>query len=303
MTNFTRLGSVSAYLARSDVPTRFAYLADGARRLQMSLYAIVGKRPVDDKDARAKAAALGCLERLSACLLYIERLAVEAAKIQERCPRQTGQMVGIRAPEVLIDFESLLFHARSALDVTTYFVCSHFYSQRCFRFSRLANVLADVATTDARAHSLQEIVSTVLGSLGGLLVDSDGRRSLRSELVHRSNIGELATVAFTLHCVETDKRLALDTVVADHALLATAGEVTAYVAFVVLNTLSIYVAGGTRPRMPNLPLNWSYPFIDYTRYETDEAEESRVFTVWRPLPSGLTLTKVRLRNEVFEHTY
>jgi len=303
MTDFTRRGAVSAYFARSDEPTRFAYLSDEARRLLMNVYAIVGKRPVDEEDAQAKAAALSCLERLSACLLYIERLAVEAAKIQERCPLQKGQMVGIRAPEVLIDFESLLFHARSALDVTTYFVCSHFYIQRCFRFSRLANVLADVATTDARAHILQEVVRTVLVPLGGLLVDIHGRRCLRSELVHRTTIGELTTVAFTLHCVETDKRLALDTVVAGHALLATAGQVTALVAFLVLNTLSIYVARGTQPRLPNSPLNWSHHFVDYTRYETDEAEESNVFTVWRPLPSGLTLTPVRLRNEIFEHAY
>lgn len=255
MTDFNKKGATIAYEAGTDIPTRFSYLSPDAHRLQMSLYAASGQRPKDATEEKSRAAALGCLERLSACLLQVEHLATEAAKIQEQCPQEMGQMLGVRAPEVLFDFEALLFHARSALDLVTFLVCRGVYGQQCDRFSKLANVAADFAPKDARAERLQSMVERVYTPLSGILVDQPTGRCLRSTLIHRSTVGELSQMGFTLHCPATGKRLALDTVLSDYALFNTTGLVGSHVAFFVLNALSIYVGDSTLLAVPQASLS------------------------------------------------
>jgi len=303
MTDFNKKGSTIAYEAGTDIPTRFSCLSSDAHRLQMALYKATGQRPKDAAENKSRGAALGCLERLSACLLQIERLSIEATKIQGQCPKKMGQMLGVRAPEVLFDFEALLFHARSALDLVTFLVCRGVYGQQCDRFSKLANVAADFAPKDARAERLQDIVERVYGPLRGILVDQPKARCLRSTLIHRSTVGELSHVGFTLHCPATGKRLALDTVLSDYALFNTTGLVGSHVAFFVLNALSIYAGDGTQLTEPQASLKWSHHFVDHRQYETTEEDHSMTFTVWKPVPSGMILTPVRLSMTICKHTY
>jgi hypothetical protein len=303
MTDFNKKGSSFACIPMRPRPTRFDYLSADAHKLQMGLYALTGQRPKDAAEEKLRTAALGCLERLSACLLQVERLATEVDKIQEQCPRQTGEMLGVRAPEILFDFEALLFHARSALDLVTFFISQGVYRQQCDRFSKIANVAADFATKDHRAQCLQVVINRVSTPLSGILVDTDRGRCLRSQLIHRSTVGELSQVAFALHYVENGKRLALDTVLSDYALLNTANLVGSHIAFFVLNALSIYIDDGTQVAAPDSALNWSHPFVDYRNYEISDENDGRIFTVSKLLPSGLVLIPVRLSNAICQHTF
>jgi hypothetical protein len=303
MTDFNKMGSSFACEATLDIPTRFSCLSPDAHGLQMGLYALVGQRPKDAAEKKLNATALGCLERLSACLLQVERLATEVDRIQERCPRQTGEMIGVRAPEVLFDFEALLFHARSALDLVTFFILRGVYGQQCDRFSKIANVAADFEAKDPRAKCLQEVINRISSPLNGILVDSDRGRCLRSQLIHRSSVGELSRVGFTLHCIENGKRLALDTVLSGYALLNTADLVGSHVAYFVLNALSICVGDGTQIAEPESALSWSHDFVDYRNHEIAGENDGMIVTVWQPLPSGLTLIPVRLSHKICQHTF
>ncbi len=303
MTDFNKKGATIACAARTDIPTRFSYLSSDAHRLQMALYAATGQHPKNDAEEKSRGAALGCLERLSACLLQVERLGTEAAKIQGQCPQEMGRMLGVRAPEVLFDFEALLFHARSVLDLVTFLVCRGVYGQQCDRFSKLANVAADFAPKDTRAELLQGIVERVYGPLSGILVDQPTGRCLRSTLIHRSTVGELSQVGFTLHCPAPGKRLAFDTVLSGYALFNTAALVGSHVAFFVLNALSIYAGDGRQLALPEASMKWSHHFVDYRQYETTDEEHSMSFTVWKPVPSGLILTPTKLSIAICENAY
>lgn len=303
MTDFNRVGSVSKLMAETEEPTRFSLLSPEAREVYRRLYRLTGRRPTDPQDARLRGAALGCMERLSAVLLQVERLATEARHIQDQAPCQPGEMIGVRAPELLFDFEALLFHSRSALDLVTFFVCKRVYGQSCHRFSKLRNALIPFEKSDDRARKLSQLISTVEACLSGVLLDAGQRRCLRSELMHRCGVGELSQIGFTLHCIQKDKRLALDTVVSGSPVLSTSRLIGGHVAFIVLNALSIYLCDAMQVEGDVSVLMWSHPFVDYTAYVTSDEKTSRIFTVWNPVPSGLTLTPVRLNDAICKLTY
>jgi len=236
-------------------------------------------------------------------LLQIQRLADQAANIREKAPREPGEMLCVRAPEALFDFEALLFHSRSVLDIVTFFVCSQVYKQQCDRFSKIATVVSNFENKDSRVLRLREIVADASRELTGILIDTDCRRSLRSELIHRSTVGEMCIVGFALHCVEHNRRLAFDTVLSDHALLATAYSVCSNVVFVVLNTLSLYLDREVQLGVADSALNWPHGFVDYRNYATLQETPSKVFSIWKPMPSGFALIPVALSDEICNMTY
>jgi hypothetical protein len=303
MTDFTRKGSLFLFEAQADEPEYFSLIPDKIRKKIRELYAYVGHETQNLEERNLKIGAFGCLERLSACLVQIQRIADHAADIRSKAPMEPGQMIGIRAPKALFDFETLLFHSRSALDRLTFFVCRQVYGEQCDRFSKLQNVINNFGEKDDRVEQMQCILKEASTTLTGTLVDKpDGKRCLRSLLIHRSTIGEICTVGFVLHCVIPGQRLAFDTIILGYPLFETAHAVGSALLFVLLNTLSLYLYSGTRFGSTESILNWSHNFVDFRHFEST-GQETQTFSVWQPTPSGVYLKPVLLNKKVCEMAY
>lgn len=303
MTDFNRKDTQFAITAQADEPEHFSLVSSRARESVREIYAKVGLEPKEAEDIGLNIGAFGCLERLSACLLQIQRLADHAADIRSKAPLDRGEMIGIRAPKALFDFETLLFHSRSALDRLTFFVCRQIYGEQCDRFSKLQKVISNFGHKDRRVGPLRQILRETSATLVGTLIDTpDGRRCLRSHLIHRSTVGEICTVGFVLHCVAPARRLAFDTIISGHPLFGTAHAVGTAVVFVVLNTLSLYLGCGVPIGSTESCLMWSHNFVDFRHFEST-GKKTQTFSVWQPTPSGFYLKPVSLSKKVCEMVY
>lgn len=303
MTDFNKKGSMFFFTAQADEPEYFSLVSNKVRETIRELYANTGLEAKNPEDTNLKKGAFGCLERLSASLVQIQRLADHATDIRSKAPLEPGQMIGIRAPKALFDFETLLFHSRSALDRLTFFVCHQVYGEQCDRFSKFQNVIKNFGKKDNRVEEMQRILKEASTPLRGALIDTpNGRRCLRSLLIHRTTIGEICTVGFVLHCIAPARRLAFDTIILGYPLFETAHAVGSAVVLVMLNTLSLYLDLGVRFGTTEPTLTWTHNFVDYRHFEST-VEEQQTFSVWQPTPSGFYLKPVPLNKKVCEMAY
>ena len=76
---------------------------------------------------------LACLDALKTFCFQSEKLKFHSKKIREKTPGP-GEMLAITAFEAVSDFESLLYHGRSALDRLGFAVSKQTYNQDCDKF-------------------------------------------------------------------------------------------------------------------------------------------------------------------------
>jgi len=148
----TRYSCLAARSAREDYGT----LSDRPFELLERLRGMLGAEysKVDESRQRLLLDAAGCLDRLKAFCLQVRRVADHAqALTRSRLPDQPdgstpepGHMILLAADEACFDFESLLFHARAALDRVTLFI-SRRHGQSSDRFSKLQRTLRNFSPT------------------------------------------------------------------------------------------------------------------------------------------------------------
>lgn len=223
--------------------------------------------------------------------------------MKSKSPVSGDQMVAMRGAEVLVDFESLLFHGRSSLDRIAFFTARQIYGQNCDKYPKLAKVLGNFKKQDAKASRLIDIIDTANPNFEGILFDSlSGKKSLRSHVIHKSTASENAIALFTLHCLGPSKRIAFDSIIGDFPLFQTTHILGQALAFVILNVLSLYVGLGQTLSFEAFRLKWEPVMVDYRDYLSDSQSAQR-FTVWNTTPSGCRLSPVPLRPEIMGKTY
>lgn len=181
-------------------------LDDKPKQMLANLRATQAKEfhSADEKGKEWILDAAGCLDRLTAFLLQVSRIAKHAELLtRENLPDQPDNvqliagMVMIAADEACFDFESLLFHARAALDRLTWFIVAR-HGQRSDRFSRLQNILNDFCVKDDRARQMLEVLEEA-NRFGGVLTDENNGKALRSLVAHRTSMSEGREISFTVH--------------------------------------------------------------------------------------------------------
>lgn len=264
-------------------------------------------RSADEKGQRWILDAAGCLDRLDSFLLQVSRIANHAAllsraNLQEQLSDdqpKPEQMVMIAANEACFDFESLLFHARAALDRLTWFIAAR-HGQRCDRFSKLQNILKNFCVSDDRARQMMAILKEA-NRFGKILTDEDSDKALRSLVAHRTSIPEGRETAFTVHFLEDGKRLIFDCEALKQPLLFTAAELTIDVPFVAINAVAIYMGISILP-LTEFRMTWINPTAVFTDHISEDTSEPR-FSVVRTNPDGIQLRTRHLVSSVHDFAF
>jgi hypothetical protein len=249
--------------------------------------------------------AAGCLDRLKAFLLQVRRVADHAAILtQSPLPGQPpdarpgpGDMMTLAADEACFDFESLLFHARTALDRITWFVVAR-HGQRSEQFSNLRRTLGFFSQRDDRVRQMISVLDEV-GPFGGLLTDDGGTKALRSVVAHQRSLPEGREIAFTIHFLPDGRRLIFDLEALGRPLFATAQRLTTDVPFIMLNSVAIYMGQPTLPRS-EFRVTWANPTAVFSQH-IDASGRGPRFTVASVYPSGFTLKTRHVLPSVFDH--
>lgn len=302
-TDFNRKGRKVAFVAVKDTPSYFDILSPKALKLAEEVENSISASSQDKDDKGLAEQALGCFERYRACVLQVARLAKHEENIRAKAPHQSGTALCIRGSEALIDFESLLFHGRSALDRTAFFVAKKIYSQDCDKYSKLSNVLSNFEKQDRRATDILNMVNITLPFFEGVLCDTKSRKkSLRSHIIHKSTASENAIALFTLYFLGNKERIAFDAILGEYSLFGTTQRLIYGLTYFVLNTLSLYIGPGHVLELSNCEPSWHSKMVDYRLHESDK-QNAVGFTVWRTYPSGCVLRTVKLRPNVCNEAY
>lgn len=302
-TDFTRKGAKTGFVAHKDAPPYFAILSDAACAFAEDIENNIATCDQNSEKSHLSLSALGCFERFRGCILYVWRIAQYEKFLKSQSPVCGDQMVAIRGAEALVDFESLLFHGRSSLDRIAFFTSKQIYSQDCDKYPKLANVLSNFKKRDDKTSILLDILAEINPCFEGVLYDPpSGEKSLRSHVIHKSTASENAIALFTLHCIAPQRRIAFDSIIGDYPLIQTTCALGQALAFVILNTLSIFLGTGRILSLEDFKLKWNPVMVDYRRYMSD-GQNTQNFTVWNTTPSGCRLSPVSLRPEIFDESY
>ncbi len=302
-TDFNQKGRKVAYVAKKDDPPYFSLLQPEALDLANRIENKITACNQDQNKTFNASAALGCYERFRGCIFLILRLAQHEERIRSMAPQSINKMGAYRGAEVLIDFESLLFHGRGALDRVAFFISKQIYDQDCDKYPKLANVLGNFIINDCRASKFVKIITNANPIFEGILLDlPSGEKSLRSHLIHKSTASENAIAQFTLHCIAPQKRIAFDSILDNYALFKSSQNLGKGLAFVILNALSLYIGIDEVIPLKKFGLKWKSRMVDYREYLNDSHSTIK-FTIFNTTPSGFLLSPVSLSSEILNKAY
>lgn len=222
------------------LPTKPNQLLNRLRR-------IIGEQWSAGTDAPSVRNYTGTLDRLRSFLLQARRMRDHEAALVSflRVQRATGghTFQAVHAgDEACADFESLLFHGRAVLDRLTLLVARE-HGQHLDRFSRLEKFLEGSVEKTARVKGVVDLL-TACKSISGAVVDLEGRRSLRSRVIHRSSLSEGIASNFMVLALDGGRVLFLDCEAFGHGVLTLSRELAEEIPFLVLNTLKLYLGAG-----------------------------------------------------------
>lgn len=225
------------------------------------------------------------------------RMKIHEDNLYKNIPDDESMMV-MSSFEASTDFESLLYHARSALDRMTTFLATK-YHQKTDKINKLLPVLANFEHNDIEAKKTLEVLRRAIPLIQGLLINApDNSTSLRSSLAHRNSHTDLVNTYFTIHRTES-KILRFDQEFNGYPMLISSNKLIQYVSYIILNTVNFYLGKRTHLNISECKPTWNARCIHATEYISNNPEDSIAFTFPMLTPTSVKLNTLFLHKSVF----
>ena len=255
----------------------------------------------------------GCLDKLSASLLQINRLRAHHDHLLEmaRSPVQPGaHSFALRGLSALADFEGLLLQGRAALDRLTWFLTSSYYPANKTRsFRKLRKALSNAGKGDD-ARPLLAILGIAEPWFNDVLATLDSPESLRDLVGHKHAIAEGIETCFAVTYLSLNTALAFDCEVRlpglpTMPLLRSACHAAQHLSFTVLNSLAVVTSTPTLPAEA-FQSTWALRTVVRSDFLVDEPDDSpktenTLSVVQRLTPDGLEMSTRNYRPAIREH--
>lgn len=275
------------------------------------------KKSTDESRTRATLIR-DCLNKLTMTLLQAHRirevhdnLIATASKNRDnvRNAIQAGDDISIAQAGVTWcgDFESLLLHARAALDCLSLLIRRDIEGlDKDYSFRELPNVLRNnVPKRDLKAQAIIDVIALSEDWTQGLLtkVENDG---LRDFVAHRGSLATRTSSCFQITFTEPDRVLILDCETRLYPIFRTTSEAVQHVSHLILNVISV-VASMNPLSMDAFNCCWhnrSVVFSDYAIEEQDDPllTQHHLNVCKRMTPSGADYTIRNVDPRIFEMT-
>jgi len=261
------------------------------------------------KDADGSGAGLywdarACLDRLDAVLLQAYRMrrhanfwywkpAPGSPGVAELVPKS---LLVITATEACVDFESLLFHGRAALDRVTLMI-DRMQNGNCSSFSSFSNILRSIVPPE-RSRRLQALVSEC-AVVRSVLLSGPDRKGLRDQVAHRAAFSEGTTILFTVFRCADGRLLVFDAKVFGVSVIHTACALAAEIPYLVINMITVALGFDEPEPMTAFRGSWADPFIDRDEFISENQEHLRFPVGMRATHGAFTMNWQRVRPELF----
>lgn len=298
--DFNQAGQQYKMLAAAGDPGHYQMLAgEGAEFFEELKKHFCSKWACDLQSSEFKrwTATIDCV---SSFLYQVRRMADHAKYLGGQIP-PPEQMIGLSGKVALADFEALLYFGRSALDRLTFAVAKQTYGQKCEKFDKFANVLANYEKKDRRAAQARTLVEQILPDVQGILIDGkDGKTGLRSLLAHSRSTGESLTHVFTIHHVANGSILRFDLELNRIGVLSTAWMLNRLIPFVVLNLVALYSEFNRTLRLNACEPTWQPQCIRLSSF-IDSTGTGPRFTTMKTNACGIEIITHHVKEELFAH--
>jgi hypothetical protein len=268
-------------------------------------------RQWEGADATTKAflsAAAGCLTKLSATLLQAHRMQLHHDRLLEigrtnraALEQQPNATLALQGKEACADFEGLLLQGRAALDRLTFFLNHQFFPNAQNKSDRFSRLLVSIKKAQ-RPHPNMAIVERLFTEASWLVsffTDGSGR-SLRSFVAHRTAVLEWMDTCFTIARVSEGRVLLFDGVVNGVPVLATSRQISAQLAFVVLNCIGMFTTGSQLP-LASYATPWQNGTVVLSDFVSDVETPLLQGVAKRMTPGGFELEFQYLQAKVLNH--
>jgi len=262
-------------------------------------------------DATRKAslsAAGGCLTKLSATLLQVHRMQLHHDQLLEigranrvALEQQSNATLALQGKEACADFEGLLLQGRAALDRLTFFLNHQFFPNAQDKSDRFSRLLGSIEKAQ-RPHPNMAAVESLFTEASWLVsffTDGSGR-SLRSFVAHRTAVLEWMDTCFTITRVSEGYVLLIDGVVNDVPVFATSQQISAQLAFVVLNCIGLFTTGSKLP-LASCATPWQNRTVVLQDFVSDVETPLLQGVAKRMTPGGFEFEFQYLQDKVLNH--
>ncbi len=247
----------------------------------------------------------GCLEKLSASLLQVNRIRDFHQQFLDTARANVGKgadHAALRGATACADFESLLLQGRAALDRLTWFVSREF-KQSCSSFRKLESLLQNFEKKGGVAQAVIQVVRESTPWIGPLLGEIESGDSFRDFVAHKGAATEKMNSCFGITFLDSQRALLFDCELGPFPVFRTSVEAVQHLSFTVLNTLAACTGHATLP-LHAYGCQWrpqTVVFSDFVIHEPDNAPlgENYVRVVRQMNPDGFVVTSRNVKPEVF----
>jgi hypothetical protein len=294
-------------------------LADPAADFRRSLDAVVNNAYRAGGELRESALLhSSVLTRFDSFLLQAERMTEHldalvtgqavrelwAAAVKEGAPVERimrGRSLGFAAltqPDAGADFESLLFHARSALDLLTCAIAKH-HKQQMHRYSKLTQFVERLASKSVEARAMRAILRDS-PNLSGVITDLEKKTSLRSLITHYSTVSAATSAVFCVHLLDGDRQLILDSESHGYGVFDTTWLLMEAIPFVALNGVAIYLGAPRRLEREQCQPRRTNPTTRVSDWFDESKTGPRLHYVRRMNPDGFEYSEEHVRPGIMD---
>ncbi|MBO6770803.1 MULTISPECIES: hypothetical protein [unclassified Thalassospira] len=252
----------------------------------------------DPKKANRLDGFFACLEKYKSCLYYSKKIDGHLKNIKSiDVPKDS--FLSLSAVEACIDFESFLFHGRSALDKLCLQINREF-DQNSDRYSKLVNVLGNFPNNEI-ASQLSKIILESNKHFNDLLIDGlPSGKSLRSLQMHRSSIGQSTKTNFCIHHHPKRGKIFFDHYFLDFPLINTTWNLTKWIGYLILGSLSLLLENKLDITPHHCRPKWVPDIIPISDYET--SRKGVTVTVAKLSNSGVQIINKTIKAEALDHS-
>jgi|GEM_PF-5737384 len=296
--DFNQLGSQYEYQAVAGEQGHYNLLAKTGCKFYEGLQKYLCQKWHEEPDSPELKRWSSSLECLQAFLYQMSRMPKHSNNLHSSIP-PLEQMLGISGVDVLADFESLLYLARSALDRITFAIAKQTYNLECEKFNKLENILGNFTKREKRALYAINVINAVLDDFRGTLIDyTNGKTGLRSTLAHSRSTGESLNHGFTAHRLSEHEAIFFDMELDKHGVFATSYKLNRSVPYVMLNLIALFTDYDSKLTLKDCEPSWNILSVCLSEY-IDNSGKGLNFSTLKATACGFKIQNHNVKKEMF----
>lgn len=304
-TDFNQNGTqYMSYSKASDTP----YINKLFNAKMQTMYALL-RNNLENKDEKISKNSFACLDCMHSFLIQGLRVKNNFEKLlsniqsnsDHSLPITDNSLIAINSIDIMTDYESMLYHARSTLDRLSFYIAKQLYNyKRSDNFGENFKTFFSKVHPDTYTFEAYLTLLEVYDSFKGILINfDDGGTGLRSLLAHSKSHDEAIKGNFSIIILSKNDLLFFDQeLIKSIGLLESTLKLLNNIPFLLLNLLSIFSGCKDRISLSECQIEWTKIWVSPNDYLTGDVMQT--FTKVKLGRTNTTINSVSLNSQILD---